>query len=117
MYAEKGTTTVLACVSAAGMGIPLIKTFTGIRTTSGLNDGALPRDQVKLSPKGWINCDLFLDLMRHYIKNIPPAGSVLLLMDSHRSQVSPDALTLATENGIVLYTCPLTQVMFFSHIT
>lgn len=42
-YAEKGTTTtVLACVSAARMGIPPMVIFKGIRATSGLNDGALP---------------------------------------------------------------------------
>ena len=106
-YAEKGTTTtVLACVSAAGMGIPPMVIFKGIRATSGLNDGALPGVLVKLSPKGWINCDLFLDWMRHFIKNIPPARPVLLLMDSHGSHVSPDALTLARENGIVLFTMP-----------
>ncbi|CAK1586867.1 unnamed protein product [Parnassius mnemosyne] len=106
-YAEKGTTTtVLAAINASGCFLPPMTIFKGIRNIPQLSSGSLPNSLTRLSPKGWINADLFLEWLEFFSKNIPPARPVLLIMDSHASHVSPNVLAYAQSNNIILFTMP-----------
>lgn len=80
--------------------------FKGVRNTPQLSLGALPNSSTRLSPKRWINADLFLEWLEFFSKNIPPTRPVILIMDSHASHVSPNVLAYAQSNKIILFTMP-----------
>ncbi|XP_049768016.1 uncharacterized protein LOC126101395 [Schistocerca cancellata] len=61
---------------------------------------------VKLSPKGWINGELFLEWFNHFIQCIPPARPITLVMDSHGSHISEVVTDLTKKNQIYLLTFP-----------
>lgn len=106
-YAEKGTTTtVLACINAAGQFIPPLVIFKGVRNTPELCRGAFPNSLTRLSPKGWINADLFYEWLQFFNDNIPPVRPVLLIMDSHASHITPRVLAYAKSHQIILFTMP-----------
>lgn len=106
-YAEKGTTaTVLACINAAGCFLSPMVIFKGVENIPELSNGCLPNSLTRISPKGWITADLFLEWMKVFAENIPPRRPVMLIMDSHSSHVSPKVLDFARSNNIVLFTIP-----------
>ena len=47
---------------------------------------------IRLSSKGWINSDLFLEWFQHFIESIPPQRPVVLFTDSH------EVLSMAGDN-------------------
>lgn len=107
VYAERGTTTtVLACANAAGKSGPLLIIFKGVQNIPALKTGAHCDAMVEVTPKGWINSELFLRWMQKFIESLPPARPVLLVMDSHASHLSPEALQMAEDNRIILLTFP-----------
>ncbi|KAJ8886585.1 hypothetical protein PR048_012797 [Dryococelus australis] len=57
--------------------------------------------KVKLSPKGWINSDLFYICFQFFVNAVPLARPVILLFDSHASHIDPE------ENCIFLFTFPV----------
>lgn len=107
-YAERGEThTVMGCVCANGSWIPPLIIFKGERWNDRLKEGSLPNSLVRISKKGWINSQLFIEWFQHFIDSIPKKPRpVILLMDSHASHLSPTVLTMARENGIYLFTFP-----------
>lgn len=106
-YAERGEThTVLACICANGTWIPPMIIFKGVRWTDILARDSLPNSLVKLSPKGWINTELFVEWFKFFISAIPPQRPIILLMDSHAAHIGPEVVELAKENRIYLLTFP-----------
>nr|XP_047138422.1 MFS-type transporter clz9-like [Hydra vulgaris] len=106
-YADRGEThTLLGCVCANGSWIPPLIIFKGVRWNDNLKAGCLPNCMVKLSPKGWINSDLFLEWFKFFIDSIPSERPVILFMDSHASHINMDVILLAKENEIYLFTFP-----------
>lgn len=106
-YADRGEShTLLGCICADGSWIPPLIIFKGIRWNDNLKSNCLPGTLVKLSPKGWINTDLFVEWFQFFINSIPPARPVILLMDSHASHINATVLALAKENDIYLFTFP-----------
>lgn len=106
-YADRGENhTMLACVNASGHWIPPMIIFKGVRANNDLLKDAIPGSLIKLSPKGWINSELFLEWFQHFVSSIPPSRPVVLLMDSHASHISEGVISLAKENEIFLFTFP-----------
>ena len=106
-YADRGEThTLLGCVCANGTWIPPLVIFKGIRWNDNLKTDCLPNSLVKLSPKGWINSELFLEWFKFFIDSIPSSRPMILFMDSHASHINMDVITLAKENQIYLFTFP-----------
>ena len=72
--------------------------------------GEVPDTLYGLSEKGWTDMELFgywMDTL--FLPNIPPARSVLLLLDGHSLHYEPDTIHLAANQGvIVLYLPPHT---------
>jgi len=60
------------------------------------------------SPKGWIDCDLFISYLKHFVKFAHPSKSnpVLLILDGHVSHKSLQAVDFARENFITLLSLP-----------
>lgn len=82
-YADRGEThTLLGCVCANGSWIPPLIIFKGVRWNDNLKTDCLPNCMVKLSPKGWINSDLFLEWFKFFIDTIPSERPVILFMDN-----------------------------------
>lgn len=106
-YADRGeTTTVLGCICDNGSYIPPLVIFKGVRWNPDLARGAIPNSLVKLSPKGWINSDIFLEWFQFFINSVPKERPIILLMDSHASHLSLAVLELAKQNNIHLFTFP-----------
>lgn len=57
---------------------------------------------------GWVNEDLFLDYLNHFIchTRCSKENKVLLILDNHEAHISLAAIDLAKENGVVLLTMP-----------
>ncbi|XP_030761185.1 uncharacterized protein LOC115886237 [Sitophilus oryzae] len=106
-YADRGeTTTVLGCICDDGSFIPPLVIFKGVRWNPDLARGAIPNTIIKLSPKGWINSDIFLEWFQFFINSVPQERPLILLMDSHASHLSLAVLELAKQNDLHLFTFP-----------
>ncbi|XP_072381873.1 uncharacterized protein [Diabrotica undecimpunctata] len=105
--AERGQTqTMLACICADGTWIPPMVIFKGVRWNDTLKNDALPNALIKLSPKGWINSELFLEWLNFFITTIPPERPVVLLMHSHSAHIGAEVLKIAKDNQLYLFTFP-----------
>ncbi|RUS81635.1 hypothetical protein EGW08_010598 [Elysia chlorotica] len=100
--------TVCAIVSAAGISIPPVlvfprKNYKDIFMRGG-PEGALGL----VNPSGWMNVDLFLEVLKHFVQHARPAPDhqVVLVMDNHESHVSLAAREYAKENNVHIVTLP-----------
>ena len=64
------------------------------------------RSLVRLSPKGWINADLFAEWFQQFIECISFHRSVVLFMDLHISHITSKILSKTSDNSIHLVTFP-----------
>lgn len=107
--AERGTlVTFCAGVSATGNVVPPFLIFPRVNFRTHMLNGGPPGTEGAANPSGWMNCDIFIQYMNHFIKHVHPsnASPVLLLLDNHCSHVSIETIDLAKANGIVLLTLP-----------
>lgn len=57
---------------------------------------------------GWMNADLFIDVINHFIQHSHSSMKTpSLLIDNHKSHLSAKVLSLAKENGVAILTLPL----------
>ena len=58
------------------------------------------------SPSGWMNNQLFFEVMKHLIKfsSSSKVNSLLLIYDNHESHLSINVIDLAKENGVTILT-------------
>ncbi|XP_050510821.1 uncharacterized protein LOC126887385 [Diabrotica virgifera virgifera] len=61
-----------------------------------------------VNPSGWMNSELFADVMRHFIQhsNSSKTDPTLLILDNHESHFSIETLNLAKDNGVTMLTLP-----------
>lgn len=59
-------------------------------------------------PSGWMTSNNFLSILQHFVKNVRCSldHKVLLILDTHESHLSINAITYAKENGIIILTLP-----------
>lgn len=57
---------------------------------------------------GWMNSELFVEVMKHFIRcsNSSKEKPTLLILDNHESHLSIEAVDLAKENGVIMLTIP-----------
>lgn len=107
---ERGiNTTIVCCVNAAGSCVPPMIIFKRKRMANELKIGAPPGAIVTISDTGYINTDLFVQWLQHFINHVKCSkeNKVLLLLDGHTTHSKNlEALLLARENGIVLLQLP-----------
>ena len=107
--AEKGeTVTAVVCISASGSFIPPMLIFPRKNLNDRLLHGAPPGTIGATSPSGWINSQLYIQWLRHFIKHSGATADhkVLLILDNHESHVSLDAWDLCRANGIIVISLP-----------
>jgi DDE superfamily endonuclease len=103
--AEKGeTVTAVCCISASGVYIPPMLIFPRSRVNDRLSHGAPPGSIVKCSPSGWINSDLFVEWLEHFVASCGATTEkkTVLLLDNHVSHVSLEAYELCRKHGVVM---------------
>ena len=89
--AEKGELVTLVCaVSATGNSIPPMYIFPRKRNSELFMKGSLPNSISCANSSGWINEDLWLEFLRHFVTNTrcSPDKRVLLIIDNHNSHTS-----------------------------
>jgi hypothetical protein len=107
---ERGVnTTVVCCSSAAGMYIPPMIIFKRMRMSNELKVGAPPGSVVDVSETGYINSELFVKWLHHFIDIVKPTNEkkVLLLLDGHSTHSKNlEALEIARDAGVVMLQLP-----------
>ena len=105
---DKTNITVVACASASGVLLPPQVIFKEKRGMDMEMFQGLPRcTRVCINPNGWIDSELFETWdTEHFVKHIPPARPVLLLIDGHSTHVRLDVARRRRENGVILFALP-----------
>ena len=107
---ERGTnTTVVCCSSAAGQFVPPFMIFKRKRMSPELANGAPSGSYVTNNDSGWMDSEMFLNWLDHFIKCVRPnkENKVLLLLDGASSHTtSLAAVNMARENGIIIMSFP-----------
>ena len=104
---NKSQITIIACANAAGSIIPPMVIFEGQRFNPEWSKGEVPDTLYGMSDKGWTDQELFYYwLTELFVKQIPPARPVMLLVDGHSSHYEPVTIRAAAEQGIVIFCLP-----------
>ena len=104
---SKGQITMLACANAAGSVIPPMVIFEGQRFNPEWSKDEVPDTLYGMSEKGWTDQEMFFFWMTElFVKHIPPAHPVLLLVDGHSSRYEPDTIRAAAEQGVIVFCLP-----------
>ena len=106
---ERGTTTTVVCAfNASGNYIPPFFIFKRKRLNSQLLQGGAENMIAAVSDSGWINENLFVDWLQHFISFSKPSkeSPILLVLDNHESHVSLDCYELCHQHGIHLLCLP-----------
>jgi hypothetical protein len=104
-------TTVIECISAAGISIPPYVIFKGKHIQSNWFQQEAPKEwMIATSPKGWTNNGLALNwLQRHFEPHTQPYGKNkyrFLILDGHGSHLTPEFQEFCREHRIILLCLP-----------
>ena len=98
---------MLACANAAGSVIPPMVIFEGQKFNPEWSNDEVPDTLYGMSEKGWTDQEMFFFWMTElFVKHIPPARPVLLLVDGHSSHYEPDTIRAAAEQGVIVFCLP-----------
>ena len=107
--AERGVLiTMCCCVSAVGATLPPAYIFPRVNFGDHMLNGA-PNGSLGLAtPSGWMNCELFVVVLKHFIKhmNVSKNNPAILVMDNHESHVTLQTIDTARENGLIILSFP-----------
>ena len=106
---ERGRTiTVMCAMSAGGNFCPPIMIFPRARMNNNLMIGAPEGAVGCVSSNGWINEDIFLQWLNHFIAftHASRGQPQLLILDGHCSHKTLAAIDLARESGVTIITLP-----------
>ncbi|KAL2095616.1 hypothetical protein ACEWY4_007764 [Coilia grayii] len=107
---EKGeTSTLLACINAAGGYGPNMVIFKGKRMKANWLYGVPENTYLRMSDNGWINAELFTEWGHCFLKSLPKDDPQphLLLVDGHSSHVyNIDFLNLMKDNNVYVFSLP-----------
>ncbi|CAG8737253.1 13535_t:CDS:2 [Cetraspora pellucida] len=97
---------VIPTISAAGSSIPPLFIYKGVRTISGLLEGAPPRAVMGFTDTGYMREDLFQMYLDHFINFISSIRPVLLILDGHKSHINYMSVGFCHQNNILLFALP-----------
>jgi hypothetical protein len=106
---EKGkTVTTVCCMNAGGTYIPPILIFPRKNMAQSLMNGAPIGALGFPSPNGWIDADIFVQWLKHFICHVRPSiiDRHLIILDGHCSHKSIEVIDLARSNGIDILVLP-----------
>ena len=98
--------TVLPCFNALGQWIPPYVLFAGKRVPTTYNplEGGVPGSAFSFTEKGYMDAaSFYMWLANHFIPNIPPARSVVLLIGSAEAHIDLQTFELAKENQVHIF--------------
>lgn len=107
--AERGTNVSLAAaVSATGQTIPSFYIFPRKNMQKNFMENAAPGSVGVATDSGWMNAEIFVKYMAHFIKHAAATkeSPILLLLDNHTSHLSVEAINMAVEHGISMVSFP-----------
>ncbi|XP_065681337.1 uncharacterized protein LOC136094970 [Hydra vulgaris] len=107
---ERGqTTTVILAFNCVGHYIPPMIIFKRKRMLDSLIDDAPPGTVGRGSKSGWVDTNLFMDFIRHFVihGNCSTTNKCLLILDGHKSHTENlDLLNYASINGLHILSLP-----------
>lgn len=106
---ERGSlVTACCCVSAIGRALPPVLIFPRVNYKDWMSTGAPPGTLGLATSSGWMNSELFITVMAHFIKNMQCSleKPAVLFMDNHESHLSLEVVDMARENGLTIVTFP-----------
>lgn len=106
---EKGTLcTTCAIVCAGGYSLPPAIIFPRKNFKNYMIKGAPPGTLGLAAPSGWMNSEVFPEVMKHFIKCSSSSmdNPSLLIFDNHESHLSLESLKLAKSHGVTILTLP-----------
>lgn len=99
--------TAVVCMSATGHFIPPMIIFKGQRLNKGLVSNAPEGTLFATSKSSFIDTELFHDwFANQFIKHLPPARPVLLVLDGHASHISLSTLLVAKQHNVEMICLP-----------
>lgn len=107
--AERGELVTTCCiVSASGNSLPPVMIFPRKTFKEFMLFGCLPGTLGLATPSGWMNSELFPQVMKHFVKfsHSSKDNPSLLIYDNHESHLSIAALNIAKQNGVHVVTLP-----------
>ncbi|GFO33588.1 tigger transposable element-derived protein 1 [Plakobranchus ocellatus] len=108
--AERGTnTTVVFSFSSAGRYVPQKFNFRRKRMADALKTGGPPGSHFECQEKGWMDSDLFVSWIQHFIRHVKlrETNPILLILDGHASHTSNlKAIEIAKAYNIVMLSLP-----------
>lgn len=102
-------TTVRCAVSATGHYVSLLMIFKRKRVKPELTDNAPVGTIQGCSENGWVNTELFIKYIKHFVKFVDCAKErkVLLIFDRNKTHTKRlELIDYARDNGIVLISLP-----------
>lgn len=103
--AEKGTlVTTCYIVSATGQALPPVIIFPRVHFKHHMIEGAPAGTLGLANQSGWMNSDLFVPTMQHFIDQTQSSkeNPSLLIMDNFEAHISLKAIELAKNNGVTI---------------
>ena len=98
---------MIGCVSATGQALPPFVIFEGKSLNSDWLKGEVPGSGYGLSPKGWVDTEVFHGWFeKHFLKYAVSPRPLLLLLDGHSSHYQLDLLKLARQNKVEVFCLP-----------
>ncbi|RVE52221.1 hypothetical protein evm_003140 [Chilo suppressalis] len=107
--AEKGTlVTTCYIVNALGQALPPVMIFPRVHFKQHMIAGAPTGTLGLATASGWMNSELFVKTMQHFINHTQSSieNPSLLIMDNFEAHICIEAITLAKENGVTILTVP-----------
>lgn len=107
--AEKGTlVTTCYIINAIGNVLPPVLIFPRVNFKQHMIAEAPSGTLGLANPTGWMNSDLFVKTMEHFIRhtNSSKENPSLLIMDNYEAHICLEAVILAKESGVTILTVP-----------
>lgn len=100
------TTCVIIC--ANGTFLPPVMVFPRKYYKEHMTQGAPPGTLGLANPSGWMNGELFIDVIKHFIKfsNSSIKNPAILIYDNHESHITYDVVEMAKAHGVIIVTLP-----------
>ena len=97
--------TIVACGNAIGSAIPPMILFSGVRKNPAWERDLPTGSVAKMTPKGCMTSDTFVEFLRHFSR-FKPNGTCLLIFDGAKSHLDYKICEFAEDNDILLYCLP-----------
>ena len=97
----------MSCCNAVGNYVPPI--FKNKRKKEDLTDHAPPGTINEVSDSGWIETELFMRYMKHFVDHVKPTqdNMALLILDGHKTHTKNlELIDYAKENQVVIISLP-----------